>query len=77
MTPHIIRTVEELLALDPDTAVTLYEWDSTIWSARFFQEEAQDCNDVNLPAVVVASAEQVRQSREVIRAARKALEELS
>lgn len=59
--PQIIRTVEELEALDPDTVVML---------DRFGTLTTADClpHSHNLPAVVVATGEQVR-------AARKALEE--
>jgi hypothetical protein len=67
MTHQIIRTMEEILELDPDTAIT---WRKTtirtpedavnvakIWTPHFI-----------LPAVVIATGDQVR-------AARKALEE--
>lgn len=68
-TPQIIRTVDELKALDPDTALTLYTWDATIWEASYFQKYLEDTGYIpDLPAVVVATGEQVR-------AARKALEE--
>ncbi|ATW58669.1 hypothetical protein PETEYPAB_61 [Corynebacterium phage PeteyPab] len=68
-TPQIIRTVDELKALDPDTALTLYTWDATIWEASYFHKCLEDTGYIpDLPAVVVATGEQVR-------AARKALEE--
>ena len=56
-TPQIIRTVEELEALDPDTL---------LMSRKGYIADAED--NIRIPAVVVAPAEQVR-------AARKALEE--
>ena len=55
---QIIRTVEELEALDPDTLVM---------SRKGYLAHAED--NIRIPAVVVATAEQVR-------AARKALEEV-
>lgn len=55
--PQIIRTVEELEALDPDTLVM---------SRKGYLAHAED--NIRIPVVVVATADQVR-------AARKALEE--
>lgn len=55
--PQIIRTVAELEALDPDTLVM---------SRKGYLDLAED--NIRIPAVVVATAAQVR-------AARKALEE--
>lgn len=67
---RIINTVEELEALDPDTALTLYTWkEATIWEASYLQKRFEDDGNIpDLPAVVVATGDQVR-------AARKALEE--
>ncbi|AEK36193.1 hypothetical protein CVAR_0839 [Corynebacterium variabile DSM 44702] len=56
-TPQIIRTVEEQEALDLDTL---------LMSRKGYLADAED--NIRIPAVVVATAEQVR-------AARKALEE--
>lgn len=58
--PHIIRTVAELDALDSDTALIL--------SSSMRSADWEETNDNDLPAVVIATGEQVR-------AARKALEE--
>lgn len=66
--PQIIRTIEELEALDPDTALTLYTWESTIWPASYFQKYFEDGYIPDLPATVIATGTQVR-------AARKALEQ--
>lgn len=57
MTPQIIRTVEELEALDPDTLVM---------SRKGYLAHAED--NIRIPAVVIATGEQVR-------AAQQALEE--
>lgn len=57
MTPYIIHTAEELEALDPDTIVM---------SRKGYLASAQD--NIRIPAVVIATGEQVR-------AARKALED--
>lgn len=67
---RIIHTLEELEALDPDTALTLYTWkEATIWEASFLQSRFEDDGNIpDLPATVVATGDQVR-------AARKALEE--
>lgn len=58
--PRIIRTVEELEALDPDTLVLGCDY-STFSAGDMGMEDL-------LPAVVISTGEQVR-------AARKALEE--
>lgn len=67
---QIIRTLKELETLDPETALTLYTWqEATIWEASFLQKRFEDDGYIpDLPAVVIASGDQVR-------AARKALEE--
>lgn len=65
---QIIRTVEELKALDPDTALTLYTWEgATIWEASYFQRRFEDDGYIpELPAVVIATGEQVRAARETL-----------
>lgn len=65
---QIIRTMEDLKALDPDTALTLYTWEgATIWKASYFQERFEDTGYIPaLPAVVIATGEQVRYSREAL-----------
>ncbi|WP_334137003.1 hypothetical protein [Corynebacterium variabile] len=72
-TPQIIRTVEELEALDPDTLVqpALDEWPDwpVVSYARHLAVRITKWGHYSdLPAVVVATADQVR-------SARKALEE--
>ena len=65
--PQIIRTVEELEALDPDTALTLYTWASTIWPASYFQKCFEDGGySPDPPAVVIATGTQVRAAREAL-----------
>ena len=65
---QIIRTVEDLKALDPDTALTLYTWEgATIWNASYFQRNLEDPSYIpELPAVVIATGEQVRAAREAL-----------
>ena len=65
---QIIRTVDELKALDPDTALTLYTWEgATIWNASYFQRRFEDDGYIlELPAVVIATGEQVRYAREAL-----------
>lgn len=65
---QIIRTMEELEALDPDTALTLYTWkEASIWEASSLQKRFEDDGYVpDLPAVVVASGAQVRSAREAL-----------
>ena len=60
MTPQIIRTSEELAALDPDTV--LFTWGDM--QAQTWLHTFED----DIPAVVIATGDQVR-------AARQALEE--
>lgn len=65
--PRIIRTVAELEAFDPDTAILANGQD--LCDVRIVLEERRHFGwEPDLPAVVVATGEQVR-------AARKALEE--
>lgn len=65
--PQVIRTVEELAALDPDTLLLIGESGTSTWEPRdLIRFKLQGGSP--FPAVVVAPAEQVR-------AARKALEE--
>ena len=65
---QIIRTVEDLKALDPDTAFTLYTWEgATIWEASYFQKRFEGTGYIpELPAVVIATGEQVRAAREAL-----------
>lgn len=65
---QFIRTVEDLKALDPDTALTLYTWEGAmIWKASHFQRRFEDYGHIpNLPAVVIATGEQVRAAREAL-----------
>lgn len=67
--PTIIRTVAELEALDPDTAVYTPRRDDPVFVGDFLSDIRYDQNYADdLPAVVIAPDDQVR-------AARKALEE--
>ena len=67
--PQIIRTVEELEALDPLTVVYTTDRDAPMCASDLLDDIDYDPYYADdLPAVVVATAEQVR-------AARKALEE--
>lgn len=70
--PQIIRTVEELEALDPDMVLLNRNEDEDESEGVLTVQELLSCGKIYrakwLPAVVVAPAEQVR-------AARKALEE--
>lgn len=65
---QIIRTAEELKALDPDTALTLYTWEGAmIWKASHFQRRFENDGHIpNLPAVVIATGEQVRYALETL-----------
>lgn len=65
---QIIRTVEDLKALDPDTALTLYTLkEATIWAASYFQKRFEDTGYIpDLPAVVIATGAQVRVAREAM-----------
>lgn len=76
-TPRTITTTDELMALDPDTALTFYGWEgATIWDARYIQSRVDEEDySPDLPAVIVATAEQVRQAREAIEAAREEWED--
>lgn len=62
MTHHIVRTMEELEALDPDTVI------ETVDRARVSASLAHRWSDLHVPAVGLATGAQVR-------AARKALED--
>ena len=71
MTPQIIRTREQLAALDPDTMLATREAPDHAFTAEGPQYIAAQGRRVGrgwLPAVVIATGEQVR-------AARQALEE--
>lgn len=65
---QIIHTMEDLKALDPDTAFTLYTWEgATIWEASYFQKRFEGTGYIpELPAVVIATGEQVRAAREAL-----------
>ena len=66
---RVIRTMEDLKALDPDTALTLYPWEgATIWKASYFQKRFEDTGYIppDLPAVVIATGEQVRAALEAL-----------
>ena len=60
MTPQIIRTREELAALDPDTLV----FDAATDAAMFPME--LDAYEDALPAVVIATGDQVRAARQAL-----------
>lgn len=63
---QIIRTVEELEALDPDTLVgTHREIVSTTFGAGYILAAAY-LGDLTFPMVVVASGDQVRAAREAM-----------
>lgn len=68
MTPQIIRTRDELAALDPDTIVQSPrneqgEWPRAV-SAESLQWAMRKLNYTLLPAVVIATGEQVRTARQ-------------
>lgn len=67
-TPQIIRTIEELKAIDPETVMTFPDGHIAIASGVLAAEAAGYDKEAALPAVVIATGDQVR-------AARKALEE--
>lgn len=65
--PQIIRTVEELEALDPDTI--LIDWDGEETFAYRAQASIRNLGTESMyydsfPAVVIATADQVRAARE-------------
>lgn len=60
MTPQIIRTPEELEALDPDTVI------ETVDRARVSVSLARRMSDLFVPAVVIAPGEQVRDARKAL-----------
>lgn len=55
MTPHIIRTLADLEALDPDTIVM---------SRKGYPAHAED--NVRIPADVIATGEQIRAARQAL-----------
>lgn len=68
MKPQIIRTRKELAALDPDTLVQpprneQGEWPRAI-SAESLQWAMRRLNCTLLPAVIIATGEQVRAGRQ-------------
>lgn len=70
--PRIIRTAEDLEALDPETMLIHYESVSApypvVMAQPDWESDYEICPDGLLPLAVIATGEQVR-------AARKALEE--
>ena len=69
--PRIIRTREELAALDPDTVLVIADRVEPLALARYWFDSEGNLlhgTDVDLPAVVIATGDQAR-------AARQALEE--
>lgn len=60
MTHQIIRTPEELEALDPDTVI------ETVDRARVSASLAHRLSDLHVPAVVLATGEQVRAARKAL-----------
>lgn len=74
--PHVIRTMDELEALDPDTALTLYPWEgAAIWPASYLQRRFEDNGHIpDLPAAVIATGVQVRAARKALDEVRKAKE---
>lgn len=64
-TPTIIRTVEELEALDPDTVLMIEGAEAMTWEPRdLIRFKLQGGSP--FPAVVVTTAEQVRAAREAL-----------
>lgn len=68
--PQIIRTVQELEALDPDTVVlpANHRFPESAESLLYMFKDpfADEYVDIPLPAVVVASGERVRACREAL-----------
>lgn len=74
MTPQIIRTRDELAALDPDTVLMLEDRIDPIALARYwFDSEGNLVHgaEADLPAVVVATGDQVREAQQALREADK------
>lgn len=61
--PQTIRTIEQLDALDPDTALLL--------SSSMRSADWEITHDNDLPAVVIATGEQVRAARQVLEQEKK------
>ena len=68
MKPRIIRTREELAALDPDTVLAERRdaWGDTILTAFDWMDEWGDDSDGNLALAVIAAGEQVRAARQAL-----------
>lgn len=58
--PQIIRTIEELEALDPDTVI------ETLDGARVSVSLARRWSDLHIPAVVLATGEDRRAARKAL-----------
>lgn len=63
---HIIRTVEELKALDPDTAVISAENGASYYVKNLTERHTKTF--IYVPAVVIATGAQVREAREALEA---------
>lgn len=65
--PQIIRTVEELEAIDSDTMLISEDWDGLL-SAGFCQREGRQAisHEHCFPVAVAAPAEQVRAARKAL-----------
>ena len=66
-TPQIIRTVEELAALDPDTLIL----EGVGYLASVKMSKINGDYESYLPAVVVATGEQVRAALEALKGERQ------
>lgn len=74
MAPQIVRTIEELAALDPETIMQRYDNVSGRWprvesAADLLYAASHWSWSHCFPAVVVATGEQVRAAREALRQA--------
>lgn len=73
MTPQIIRTVEELEALDPDTLLRgRYEgndWHQHVYDLQYHDGTWRPDVECAFPAVVIATGEQVRAARQALKEA--------
>lgn len=69
MTPHIIRTREELAALDPDTMLVSTVETQSAFTAEEPQDMAARGRKIGigwLPAAVIATGDQVRTARQTL-----------
>lgn len=74
MAPQIVRTVEELAALDPETVVQRYDsvagrWPRVESAADLLHAASHWSWSHCFPAVVIATGEQVRVARKALRSA--------